>query len=412
MKKIIILLFCAVLLGVLANCDTSSDETVTSNSAVPNNTFEATATCQGTIFDAITGARAADSSLTLTLVRGSTYAAADMLKTEGDYAGDFVFNNVPVTLTEGATYRIVAAMDNYQTFEGYITLAGEVLNTEQGQPDFVDVTYNFIGNIYMFPTGSYASDQTIYVEYDSERVEGATVLFELQGTAPTTATPDVATVQPASVGLNQALSGTTDANGLVAFDGDNLVLGGTYTVTVLPLVYEGVQLASVTGTAMVVGAAASDNVQVIAMVDEVPGTQDGLYIVYASNQDVEDVRSTGVLDITFNRAIELVSEDAFTAALTNATTAELDDATAGDEVTVTVSADGLVLTLTPEWTTEPVVAEDIGLFITYTGGAITLKDDDEANDMAIVTGADDVLTIAAVPVSVNQFVNITGPYTE
>ena len=409
MRKIIILLFCVVLLGVLANCDTSSDETFKSNSAVPNNEFNETATIQGTVFDAITGARAADSSLTLTLVRGSTYAAANMLKTEGDYAGDFVFNNVPVTQAGVATYRVVATMDNYQTFEGYIALVGNLVWVGGGA-DTVDGTYNFIGNIYMFPTGSYASDQTIYVEYDSERVEGATVLFELQGTTATTATTAAATVQPASAGLNQALSGTTDANGLVAFDGDNLVLGGTYTVTVLPLVYEGVQLATAVGGPMVVGAAASDNVQVIAMVDEVPGTQgEGLFVTYASNRDPDDILSTGVLTVVFNRPIALVSEDNCLAVLTIAVTGALDVSDTPDStVDAEVSADGYTLTLTPNFAVN-LADTDLISVITYTGVEITAGDDlFDALDPFL--GVDGILYADGSTVS--NIVNVSGPQTD
>ncbi len=407
MRKIIILLFCVVLLGVLANCDTSSDETFKSNSAVPNNEFNETATIQGTVFDAITGARAADSSLTITLVKGSTYAAANMLKTEGDYIGDFVFNDVPVSMTGvAATYRIVATMDNYQTFEGYVTLTSTLTSGGAAAESF-DGTYNFIRNIYMFPTGSYASDQTIYVEYDSERVEGATVLFELQASTPTTVTVNVA---PASVGLNQALSGTTDANGMVAFDGDNLVLGGSYTVTVLPLVYEGVQLATAGGGPMVVGALASDNVLVIPMVDEVPGAQgEGLFVTYASNSDPDDILSTGVLTVVFNRPIALVSEDDCLAALAGAVTGALDGSDAPDStVDAAVSADGYTLTLTPNFVTA-LGATDLSCFITYTAVEITAGDDlFDALDPFL--GADGILY--ADGSNVSNIVNVSGPQTD
>jgi len=410
---------------------------------VPLQSFEETGTVQGTVFDAVTGARIGDSSLKVTLVRGTNHASANVLKNSSNdttFLGDFAFSDVPVTLGGVATYRIVAEMTGYQTFEGYINVAVGVTLVGGG---VIDEVYNFVRNIYMYPVGSYATDQDIYVYYDNEPVSGATVLLENQplgNTQTTTSTTGVVTttpinvvnspttVQPAANGLSQSLTGTTDANGLATFLGSTLVLGGSYSVMVLPLVYEGVQLAAynqgnVIPRTITVGASGSANVQTITMADEVPGTQsDGLYVVSVSPNDPQDVVSTGVMTITFNRAIALVGEDAFTATLITyggpaAINAVLDNAVAGDEVAATVSSDGLVLTLTPKFTTAPVAydgtngsagtaAADIGLLIRYTGGAITLKGDDTSNAMAILTGADGVRTIGGA--SVTRTVNLTS----
>ncbi len=427
MKKFFVLFISLLLVGMFVGCDETTE--TGSNQAVPLQKFEETATLQGTVFDAVTGARIGDSTLKVTLVKGSTYASPAVLKnssTDTTFLGDFAFNDVPVTQGGVATYRIVAEMTGYQTFEGYVNLNVDlVAGVTSG--DIIDDVYNYIANIYMFPVGSYSTAQTVYVYYDNEPVSGATVLFELQPatggvtTATTVAVGGIATVQPAANGLNSALSGTTDATGMVTFAAANLVLGGSYTVNVLPITYEGVQLAFNGAAPMVVGTA--PNVQVVNMVDEVPGGQsDGLYVVSVSPTDPQDVVSSGVMTITFNRAIALVSEDAFTAALSSyggpaAINAVLDNATAGDEVAARVSSDGLVLTLTPKFTTDPVAydgtngsagtaAADIGLRITYTGGQITLEGDDTSNAMAILTGGDDVLTIGDA--SVTRNVNLTS----
>lgn len=417
MKKLLILFGSLMLVGMMVwHC--ADETTTTSNNAVPLNYFSDTATLQGTIFEATTGERLGGDSLKVTLVQGISYRSPSILKTDetDSFVGDYAFTDVPVTVNNVATYRITATRDNYQQFETYVSLV-----TPVAAP--LDTEYNYVANIYMFQLGQTASDITIYVEYDNERVEGATVLLQQQiannlVTTPTTPAATLFAANTGTTGTLGSISGTTDADGKVTFAGSNLVLGGAYTPQVLPLTYEGVQLALTAGAQIIVGATASPSTQVIAMADEEPGVQtDGLYIVYASNQDPQDVRSSGVLEVVFNRAIELVSEDAFRAVLANATTADLDDAVAGDEVTVTVSTDGLTLTLTPNWTTLPVLYDgtnaataDIGLTITYTGGAITLEDDDEANAIAILTGADGALTIAGN--NVGQVVSITGPQTD
>lgn len=437
MKKIFILFISLLLVGMFVGCDETTE--TGSNQAIPLQSFEETGTVQGTVFDAVTGARIGDSSLKVTLIKGSTYASPAVLKnssTDTTFLGDFAFNDVPVTQGGVATYRIVAEMAGYQTFEGYINIAvGMVAVTGSG---IIDEVYNFVRNIYMYPVGSYASDQYIYVYYDNEPVSGATVLLEhlpfgntpittptgTVVTAPATAGNTPITVQPAANGLSQSLIATTDANGLATFLGSTLVLGGSYPVTVLPLKYEGVQLAINTGTAIIVGASGNINVQVVNMTDEVPGVNnEGLYVVSATPQDPEDILSSGVLTITFNRAIEIVSEQAFTATLSGtATTGTLTGDNTNTAVAATVSTDGLVLTLTPVFTTAIVPysaatgpsgtnTADISTSITYTGGQITLLNDDESVTYNILQGgADGVIDINGN--NVTQTVNLTGPTTD
>ncbi len=177
---------------------------------------------------------------------------------------------------------------------------------------------------------------------------------------------------------------------------------------------------------MVVGANASANVQVITMVDELGGiNNEGLYVVSATPQDPEDILSSGVLTITFNRAIEIVSEQSFTATLAGATTAVLTGGPAASNTAVaaTVSTDGLVLTLTPSFATAIVPysaatgpsgdgTADIGVSITYacTSG-VTLKGDDQSVIYTLlVAGVDGVQTLAGA--DVNPTVNLTAFTTD
>ena len=160
MKKIFILFISLLLVGMFVGCDETTE--TGSNQAIPLQSFEETGTVQGTVFDAVTGARIGDSSLKVTLIKGSTYASPAVLKnssTDTTFLGDFAFNDVPVTQGGVATYRIVAEMAGYQTFEGYINIAvGMVAVTGSG---IIDEVYNFVRNIYMYPVGSYASDGSV-----------------------------------------------------------------------------------------------------------------------------------------------------------------------------------------------------------------------------------------------------------
>lgn len=416
MKKLLCAFMMMFIVGLIAGCDDTSTTTNNySNNDVSNNEFDEVFTLQGTLFDATTGARLTGSSLTVTLVRGTEYYTPNLLKkdtSETTFAGDYAFSNIPITLHGNTTYRIVATMSGYQQFEAYINYTA---NRDFDDNNTHDSTYNMVGNIYMFPLGAQASDIDIYVEYNGERVSGATVQLQLQISNNTITTQNSNRLLSATNGTLPVISATTDANGIAKFDGSLLALGGQYVPRVLPLVYEGTQLAITTGTAIVVGSSTVSNVQHITMLDTAPNNEDnGLYIVSASNRDSEDVLSSGVLTITFNKAIALVSEDAFTAVLTNANGAVL----AADTVTTTVSTDGLVLTLTPNFSTNPVAftgnnepTADIGLSITYTGGQVTLAGDNTNEALNIlVNGNDDILYLNGNDLS--RVVNIYGPQNE
>jgi hypothetical protein len=175
MKKLCMLLVPLFIFGlVFTACDSSTDN----DSSVPNNKFDQTGTLQGTVYDATTGDRIGDETLEITMVLGSDYKSPKVLDTDAESAfiGDFAFEGLPVTLAsqsggEGnigggncpgtAQYRIVASMDGYEPFEGYVCLAVDLYDEGKGQDQDVPTensVYNFLGNIYLYPLGATAPD--------------------------------------------------------------------------------------------------------------------------------------------------------------------------------------------------------------------------------------------------------------
>jgi len=395
MKKLFLLLLVFMLLGFGMGCD--GDSTTNANSAVPNNQFNKTATIQGTVFDATTGARIGDSSLKITMVRGAGYFPPAVLyntTTDATMLGDFVFSGVPVTLGGVATYRVVASMTGYETFEGYCNFSGSLVDTNNDDADTEDTVYNYIGNIYMFPLGQTAPDYTFYVEYDSERVSGATVYMEWKHPL-SDETTNVIQAASGTHGLNATMVGTTDSAGTVTFASANLVLGGNYKITVLPMVFEGVQLARNEWGNVTVGVSVVANV--ISMSDLSPGSDDeGLFVTFASNSDQETLDAGGVLTITFNRAVTLVDETDCEVGLVNNITAALDLSDPPD-TTVTVTGSGTTtLVLTPNLTTA-IGEDDDGVYASYTIGVCGITVDDDIyspTDIFSVPYADGIGTVS------------------
>jgi hypothetical protein len=371
------------ILAVLAMVGCSNDENRNNN--VDNNTFTKKGTLQGTIFDATTGARINDDSLDITLVQGTSYRSPNVLKkNESDttFAGDYAFNDIPLSLAAGnnITYRVVATTDGYQQFEGFFSPSVNAT----GVNNTVDDKYNFVRNVYLFPLGAQANDVIVNVTYNGEAVSGATVQLQ-----PSTNNNDVTAIAgnrlTAANGQLGSLSATTDDSGVATFAGTDLVLGGAYQIVVLPLVYQDAQLALTTGAGIIIG---QDNkAQSVAMNDLEPGTANGLYIVSNSNADANNIQSNGVLTITFSRPVTLIDEPLINAALGGTVrSAALDVSGAGTSVTGSLSTDGLVLTLTPNFTTSPVAFDgtngasaatptaDISLTVTYSNVFVTIAD--------------------------------------
>jgi hypothetical protein len=377
---------------------TACDSTTTNKNDTANNKFDETATVQGTVFDATTGARIGDDTLEVTLVQGTDYRSPKVLKTDSTkpFLGDFAFDNVPVTLAAqdcdgdyagdcsgSATYRIVASMTGYEPFEGYITLSTDMYDNENtmgysGQNNDIptmNTVYNYVGNIYLFPLGSTAPDYTFYVEYDGERVPNATVYFEFKPQEDDGVTNQTHRICPEEA-LGRTLIGTTDANGVVTFTGDDLVLGGYYKLMVMPVVYEGVQLGLWDSAYFWIGW--DNNEYLVNMYDLVPGNNsDGLKIISASNRDSNHVVATGVLTLSFNQVVTLVDETLCGATLFGTLDGGALDATgtpvSDSEVTVTGSGTS-TLVFTPNLsTTLGVNAAEV--YVVFDACYITVGDD-------------------------------------
>jgi hypothetical protein len=231
----------------------------------------------------------------------------------------------------------------------------------------VDTVYNRIGNIYLFPIGVTAPDYVYTVTYNGKPVPNATVQLDPM-TSSNSMTYNPADALPATTGLLASLSVTTDSSGKATFAGTGLVLGGAYQVSVLPVMFTDtagntVQLARFTTvTNLVVGI--TNNVLQIALTDLTP-TTGTVYITSATNQLAGQVIQSGQLVLTFNAPVTLVNAAAtsFSATLFNNATATL----AVPAVTAALSADGLTLTLSPNFAVVP-GATDRGLGINYGDG--------------------------------------------
>jgi hypothetical protein len=141
------------------------------------------------------------------------------------------------------------------------------------------------------------------------------------------------------------------------------------TPVVLPVAFEGVQLAQYTGSTVQVGLDVA--VGVLSVSDLAPGTNPyGLYVTEISNSVDGQIQSDGSLSMTFSRPVVLNTSASmvFGAALSGSS-GVLDGT---NPVIVEISADGLTLTLRPRYTTTP-VATDRGSYITYADGSATVS---------------------------------------
>lgn len=369
-------LFSAV--SLLAAC--GGDEA--SDNSVSQNYHDITTTIQGSVFDAVTGNRITDESLEITLVQGKKYREAKVISGEKAFAGDYSIGDIPTSANNGnITYRIVSQVTGYQPFEAAVAFNIATGGTLQ------DEAANRVGNIYMYPLGSFASEVKVNVSFNNEPVANASVLLNPQTNNNVVTTDTSNILFAAQSGFQGSQTVVTDEAGVATFAATGLVLGGQYSIDVLPTTHEGSQLALNAGTTTIVGT--NNNINNIAMVETVPGTQNGLYVTSASNLDADLITSGGALTITFSRAVALVNETAIGANLTNATTAILDATSVpNSNVAGVLSADGLTLTLTPQFSTAPVAfsgtnggTADNGLLVNYTTVFVRIND---GSDSAVV----------------------------
>jgi hypothetical protein len=374
---------------LLAGC---GDDT-TANNAVPDNYFNKTATLQGTVFDGVTGAKITDANLKVTLVQGTSYRAATVRAGTQDFAGDYSVGSIPLSINNQTQYRLAVTADAYEAFEAAIAFDALGQGSNNFDRDTLDTVYNYVGDVVLYPLGSQANDVTILVTYNGEPVPDAMVSLirsnlNTIGVVAASGSTNLFN-NLANTGSLGPVMATTDATGVATFAGANLVLGGSYSVNVLPVTYDGIALAQSFGTQITIGAASpvcpapgcntgSNFTQIVAMSDLVPGTQNGLYVVSASNTDPNNVTSSGELTVVFSRPVSLGNEAAMLASLTNvnvlATTPTALDQTNNPDSTMTasLSADGLTLTLTPNFASGPTAfngnnaAEaDNGLIVSY-----------------------------------------------
>lgn len=383
-----------VSVGIWGCGGTNTEKTTTAASTLTE--FNKTMTLQGKIIDATTGAAIGGTGLKVYLIQGTADRTPDKLITDtaDNNVGEYAFSGIPVAVNNSIAYKVVAINTGYQRFEGEClfdyTLPGTV----------IDTTYNWIGNIYLYPVGTPAGDLTISVKnLSNTAVVGATVLLRqnINSNVATNGTTTVTTTLPgltiasttltATNSLVQSLSGTTDSAGKVIFAGTTLALGGNYTPIVLPLTFDGQQLAVKAGTAVTIGT--GNAAEQISMTDVEP-TVNALYVVSASNSITGSIQSTGTLALTFNRKIAFTSTGAtsFTATATSGTL----NATSA---TAAISTDGYTLTLTPSFATVPTVA---GTTVTFAGGAGSIVIQGYTGTVYTPLGALDINSVATTAI--------------
>lgn len=340
-----------------------------SDASVSQNYHDIRATLQGTILNGLDGKRITDESLKLTFVQGDNYRNVNVRKGDQEYAGDYVINGIPASTNNNRTYRLVATVDGFQPFETAVSFGVNTANLQ-------DKSVNILGNMYMYPLGSFANDVKVNVTFNDEPVANATVFLNPEtGTNVLTADSSNNFLFAQQNGFQQAIRATTDALGVVTFPAESLVLGGRYGVDVMPTEHKGTQLQVNRGALFTVGA--TTTTRNVIMSQAVPGNDNGLYVTSASNLTTS-ITADGALTLTFSRAVSLVNENNITATLANDTTAVLDTT---DSVAGTLSTDGKTLTLTPKFSTAPVIwtgsndaTADNGLEVTFANVEVRIVD--------------------------------------
>lgn len=317
-------------------------------------------TLQGKIMDAHLGAAVAHNDLKVKLIQGTTLRDPDrLIKDPKDpLAGEYAFGNIPLTVRGQADYKLVVTAPNYKRFEAVLDYSASV-----GQ--LLDTTYNFIGDIFLFPLGAQAPAYSVNVAYLGKPVSGAVVHIDPVGsTAGIGSTRNTLTEDP---GYSPALAETTGADGRATFASERLSLGVRYRIRVMPVVFEGVQLTRpLADQFFVVGQAFSPVEQYVQMTNLAPNAAAyGLFVSSISNEGGA-LNADGVLTINFSRGVFISNLNGFTASVssTGGTAAAL----ATPAVTATLSSDGRTLTLRPNWTTRP-APNDRGVAVNHTGSA-------------------------------------------
>lgn len=351
MKKMISRLLTVALLGMSFAMTACTGDTSTSALSASNQDYDRTGNIQGKLIDATTGKAIAfdptlykSSDVEIILVRGTedqtpSKYVFDNTKT---LAGEYAFTGVPYTLGGNATYKLVVSIKGYQRFESEFkpqalwnstAAAGAASVQGNNTNNTLDTVLNRIANIYLFPIGVNSVDYKARVMYNGKPVPAASVVLQQNAAANATTAEAQAGLAAnlvngaavaasnnrlfPTVGLLPQLTGTTDADGYVTFAGKDLVLGGQYTITVLPFksaTFEGgVQLEKNVAGPIVVGNAQVTNTIQLASAEANAGYNTGSLYIAKTEPSLESnlltsnaaLSAGGVIKITFNRAVQL-----------------------------------------------------------------------------------------------------------
>ena len=397
MKKVLFVLSLVLAGGMLWGCGSTS----TTNNPNTNGLqyYNITGSIQGKIMDAITGAPVSGSNLKVYLIQGSSVRGPNTLITDpkSPLCGDYAFSNIPADVNTGEIrYRIAVAKPGYQPFEGDVELQATINNTTNAP--VVDNQYNMIGDVYLYPEGSAPADLTVYV-YDPTglAIPNATVNLKQDVTNNFTTVPVSGDRLAQMGGLYPSLQATTNAQGLATFTSGTLVLGGAYDLQVASLTFNGEILNDPTfpgssGIPLQIGIFPAS-----FAVHMIPAAMPPLYVVTATNSVPSTITASGVLTITFNQPV-MIDTTLFTAALSGGSGGVL----GAPAVNAALSANGMTLTLTPNFTTNPTAA---GATITYGyTGIVRLQN----NQLVTFPGIFGVLQNAQTMAAVNGTVLLIG----
>lgn len=397
MKKLFILLSFLLAGGMLFGCGTTNQASPSPNEL---QYYNIKGSLQGKIMDAITGDPIGGSNLKVYLIQGSSTRGPNALVTDTNspLCGNYAFSNIPADVNTGEIrYRVVVYKPGYQQFEGDVELQAAVNNTTNAP--IVDNAYNMIGDIYLYPEGTDPADFNVYV-YDPTGlpIPNATVHLKQDVINNFSTVPAISADRLAPTGgLYSSLVATTDATGLATFTSGTLVLGGFYYLQVASLTFNGEILNDPTFPATPGVVIIAGLMPAYFPVHMVPGAMPLLYVVTASNSVPSAITPSGVLTLTFNQPV-MIDTTLFTAALSGGSGGTL----GAPAVNATLSADGLTLTLTPNFTANVTAA---GATITYGyTGIVRLQN----NQTVTFPGIFGTLTNAQTMGTVNGVVLLLG----
>jgi hypothetical protein len=246
----------------------------------------------------------------------------------------------------------------------------------------------------MFPIGAPAPDYHFTVLYNGKPVPNATVeLDPIEGSndgkfGNTGSGVSFSNTLTADTGYNPSQTGTTDTSGNVTIAGSTLILGGAYEVSVLPLTFTDsasnkIQTVLTFGPEILAGFGGPANsvVHTINLSNAAPpATGVPLYLANESNPPPnQQLQADGSLVLTFSAPVTLVNPTCFAAAISPGEKNDLSGAGTGampvapatgngnPQVSASLSADGLTLTLKPLYATQP-NATDRNVALAYSNG--------------------------------------------